>query len=164
MVIAVAIALAEIGFWTLVLGGLTARYALQRRRLSTLMLAAVPAVDVLLLAVTAVDLATGGEAGWSHGLAAVYLGFSVVLGPPLVRALDRRFAGAPAPPIDEWRLWGRAVLACALSAALLGVLMVIGNTTALVGWFGQLGAISVIWLLAGPLTEYLRRGRSPRST
>ena len=60
------------------------------------MLAAVPAVDVLLLAVTAVDLARGAEAGWSHGLAAVYLGFSVMLGPPLIRrtrpALRRRAA------------------------------------------------------------------------
>jgi hypothetical protein len=164
MIIAAAIATAEIGFWALVLGGLTARYALHRRRLSTVMLAAVPAVDVLLLTVTAIDLATGGEAGWSHGLAAVYLGFSVVLGPPLIRALDRRFAGAPPIPTNEWTLWLRAVLACAVSAVLLAALMLIGNTTALAGWFGQLGAIIVIWLLAGPLTEYLRRGRSPRST
>ena len=113
---------------------------------------------------TAIDLARGAEAGWSHGLAAVYLGFSVVLGPELVRALDRRFAGAPPRPTNEWELWGRAVLASALSAVLLGLLMLIGGTTALAGWFGQLGAITVIWLLAGPLTEYLRRGRSPRST
>ena len=151
MVIAVAIAAAEIGFWALALGGLTARYVLHRRRLSTVLLALVPAVDVVLLAVAAIDLATGGDAGWSHGLAAVYLGFSVVLGPPLIRALDRRFAGVPAAPIDEWALWRRAVLASALAAALLGVLMLIGNTTALAGWFAQLGAIVVIWLLAGPV-------------
>lgn len=166
MVIAVAIAAAEIGFWVLVLGGLTARYGLHRRRLSTVMLAAVPAVDVLLLAVTAIDLARGAEAGWSHGLAAVYLGFSVVLGPPLIRSLDRRFAGAPPQPTNEWTLWLRAVGASALSALLLGGLMLIGQTTALVGWFGQLGAITVIWLLAGPIwTELTRSGsRAPRST
>ena len=151
MVIAVAIAAAEIGFWVLVLGGLTARYGLHRRRLSTVLLAAVPAVDVLLLAVTAIDLARGAEAGWSHGLAAVYLGFSVMLGPPLIGSLDRRFAGAPPEPVDEWRLWLRAVGASALSALLLGVLMLIGNTTALVGWYGQLGAIVALWLVFGPL-------------
>jgi hypothetical protein len=151
MVIALAIAAAELGFWALVLGGLAARYALHRRRLSTFMLAAVPAVDVLLLAVTAVDLATGGEAGWSHGLAAVYLGFSVVLGPSLIRALDRRFAGLPAPPTNEWQLWLRAVLACAVSAVLLGALMLIGQTTALAGWFGQLAAVSALWLVFGPV-------------
>ena len=151
MVIAAAIAAAEIGFWALVLGGLAARYVLHRRRLSTMMLLLVPAVDVLLLAVTAIDLARGAEAGWSHGLAAVYLGFSVALGPPLIQSLDRRFARLPPRPVNEWALWGRAVLASAVSAALLGLLMLIGNTTALVGWFGQLGAITVIWLLFGPL-------------
>jgi hypothetical protein len=168
MLIPVAIAAAEIGFWALVLGGLAARYVLHRRRLSTVMLAAVPVVDLLLLTVTAIDLARGAEAGWSHGLAAVYLGFSVALGPSLIASLDRRFAGLPAPPVDEWRLWSRAVLACGISAALLGALMLIGGTTALAGWFGQLGAIAVLWLVFGPLwssaTAYPRRGRSRRST
>jgi hypothetical protein len=151
MLIPVAIAAAEIGFWALVLGGLSARYVLHRRRLSTFLLAAVPAVDVLLLTVTAIDLARGAEAGWSHGLAAVYLGFSVVLGPPLIAALDRRFAGAPPRPTNEWALWGRAVLASALSAALLEALMLIGNTTALAGWYGQLGAVCVLWFVFGPV-------------
>ena len=163
MVIAVAIAAAEIGFWAFVLGGLTARYLLQRRRLSTVMLALVPAVDVLLLAVTAIDLAGGGEAGWSHGLAAVYLGFGVVLGPPLIRSLDRRFAGLPAAPVNEWALWLRAVLACALSAALLGLLMLIGQTDALIGWFAQLGAICVIWLIFGPVWVTIARGGHRRT-
>jgi hypothetical protein len=166
MVIALAIAAAEIGFWALVLGGLAARYVLHRRSLSTVLLLLVPAVDVLLLAVTTIDLATGGDAGWSHGLAAVYLGFSVFLGPPLIRSLDRRFAGRPAPPVDEWALWLRVVAASALAAVLLALLMLIGNTTALAGWFGQLGAITVIWLLAGPIwSEVTRSGsRAPRST
>jgi hypothetical protein len=165
MVIAVAIAAAEAAFWALVLGGLAARYGLRRRRLSTVLLAAVPAVDVLLLTVTVVDLAAGAETAWSHGLAAVYLGFSVVLGPPLIRALDRRFAGVPAPPVDEWRLWLRAVAAALLSAVLLGALMLVADDPgALVGWFAQLGFVLAVWLVAGPATEYLRRGRSRRST
>jgi hypothetical protein len=151
MLIPVAIAAAEIAFWALVLGGLATRYVLKRPRLGAILLLAVPAVDVLLLTVTAIDLATGAEAGWSHGLAAVYLGFSVMLGPPLIAALDRRFAGLPARPVDEWRLWGRAVLAALMSAVLLGALMLIGNTTALAGWFGQLGAIVTLWLIFGPL-------------
>ena len=87
-----------------------------------------------------------------------------MLGPPLIHALDRRFAGAPPQPTDEWRLWLKAVLACGLSAGLLGVLMLIGSTTALAGWFVQLAIVTVVWFVAGPVTEYLRRARSPRST
>jgi hypothetical protein len=29
--------------------------------------------------------------------------------------------------------------------------MLIGDTTALAGWFAQLGAISVLWLVFGPV-------------
>jgi hypothetical protein len=172
--IALAIALCEIGFWVLLAGGLAARYALRRPRLGAALLIGVPLVDAVLLAVTAADLARGTVADWTHGLAAAYLGFSVVFGPTLVRDADRRFARryggeAPAPPrtagpiAHEWKLWARALLAASLAAAALGALILIGDpeqTRALWeggGWFAQLGVVIVIWLLAGPVATTVAR-------
>lgn len=57
--IAVIIA-CEIGFWVLLLAGLLTRYVLRRPGLGAALLIAVPLVDVLLLAVSAIDL-RGGE-------------------------------------------------------------------------------------------------------
>ena len=67
----------EIGFWILLLLGLTARYVLRARRLSTVLLICVPLVDVLLLAASALDLRRGAQPGIAHGIAAIYLGESV---------------------------------------------------------------------------------------
>jgi len=178
--IAIAIAICEIGFWALLLGGLTVRYALRKPRLGAILLVAVPLVDALLLAFTAVDLARGSRAEWTHGLAAAYLGFSVVFGPMVVRDADRRFArrfggAAPAAPqkgnalARELRLWARCLLASALAAALLGLLVLIGGdpeqTRALWaggGWFAQLGFISGVWLLLGPVWTAVGRVGSPQ--
>jgi hypothetical protein len=174
--IAAAIVACEAAFWMLVLGGLTARYVVRRRHLGATLLVLVPVVDLVLLAVTAVHLAGGAEADWTHGLAAVYLGFSVVLGPELIRSIDRRFAqrfdGAPRPvpartPVAaEWSLWGRCVLACVIAAGLLGALILVAGpeqSRALWdngGWFSQLGAVCVIWLLFGPLLTTASRRSS----
>jgi hypothetical protein len=74
----------------------------------------VPLVDAALLAATALHLAGGATAGWTHGLAALSLGVSVVFGPTLVRGADARFArrvgagparsAAPPPAGDRRRL------------------------------------------------------------
>jgi hypothetical protein len=168
-VIAIAILICEVGFWVLLLGGLATRYALRRPRLGGAMLLGVPLVDAVLLVVTGADLARGTEADGTHGLAAVYLGFSVAFGPTLVRDADRRFARrygaavpAPRPQRDklahELRLWARALLASAIAAGALGALILVAGdpeqTRALWeggGWFVQLAVISVIWFLAGPV-------------
>ena len=176
--IAAAIAACEAAFWVLLLAGLTARYVAGRARLSVALLASVPVADFLLLAVTAVDLARGTPADWTHGLAAVYLGFGIAFGPLLVAAADRRFArrytGAVLPPATEpqlalhWRLWRRCLLACGLAATVLGVLVLIAGdpeqTRALWaggGWFAQLGAVSVLWLALGPLWTATQRTTKP---
>jgi hypothetical protein len=168
-VIAAAIIAAEVAFWVLLLGGLLARYALGRPRLGAALLIGVPLVDAALLATAAVHLAGGARADWSHGLAALYLGVTVVFGPSLVRAADRRVArrfaaeATPAAPAAgagrmaaQWRLWLRALLAGALAAGVLGALVLIGgpaDTRALWdggGWFAQIALIAGVWLLAGP--------------
>jgi hypothetical protein len=169
--IAAAIIAAEAAFWAFLIGGLLARYALGRPRLGAALLVGVPLVDVALLSVTAIDLAGGARADWSHGLAAIYLGVSVAFGPTLVRAADRRVArrfaaereAAPAPRAaargagPQWRLWLRALAAGAMAAGMLGALVAIGgpaDTRALWeggGWFAQIALVVGIWLLAGPL-------------
>jgi hypothetical protein len=152
MVIAIAIAACEIAFWLLLLGGMAARYWWRRRRLSTALLVSIPVADALLLAFTAVDLARGAEAAWSHGLAGLYLGFSVVLGPLIVAATDRRFAKRPRVPVNEWRLWLRVVAASALAALVLGGLSLLAeDPEPLSGWFGTLAVLCGGWLIFGPL-------------
>jgi len=186
--IAAAIVLCEVLFWVLLLAGLTARYVLGRARLGAILLVCLPLADAVLLAVTAVDLAGGGQAHLTHGLAALYLGYSVAFGPAFVREADRRFALryaaagpseaiAPKPERDQlaahWRLWLRCVLASALACAILaGLVLVAGDperTRALWaggGLFAQLGMVCAAWLLLGPLwTAVARhvRGRATRS-
>ena len=176
--IAAAIVLCEVAFWVLLLGGLTARYVLGRARLGAVLLVCAPLTDVVLLAITAVDLAGGGRANSTHGLAALYLGFSVVFGPSLVREADRRFARrfAGGPPAAtsraatddslaaNWRLWGRCVLASALACGVLGGLVLVAGeperTRALWaggGWFAQLGLLCIVWFALGPAWAWTAR-------
>ncbi|MEV7095518.1 hypothetical protein AB0M80_22000 [Amycolatopsis sp. NPDC051045] len=146
---AAVIAAGEIGFWVFIAAGLAVRYVLRARRASAVLLAMVPLVDVVVLVATVLDLSAGGRPGFTHGLAAVYLGFSVVFGPGMVRWADARFAhwfaggsravpgggaagpgrpSGPAPPPKrqgrekarhEWREWAKCLLACGLAAAAL---------------------------------------------
>ncbi|MFQ1003113.1 hypothetical protein [Modestobacter sp. SSW1-42] len=130
MVLTVIIA-CEIGFWIAVLGGLAARYLLHARRLSVVLLLAAPLLDVVLLVATAVDLRSGATASLEHGLAALYLGFSVAYGHRLVHWADvrfaHRFAGGPAPvkPTGAaytracWADVGRTLLAVSIAGVVL---------------------------------------------
>jgi hypothetical protein len=171
-----AIAACEVGFWLVLAAGLGARYLLGRRRLGAVLLAAVPLVDLALLVFTTVDLRRGADPGTAHGLAAVYLGFSVAFGPSLVRWADvrvaHRWAGGPAPEPKpaggsaararaEWRDFGRAAAAAGLSSVLLlAAVALVGDradTAPLLAWIGWLGMVLAIWFAAGPLIELLRR-------
>jgi hypothetical protein len=168
----VAIVAGEAAFWVFLAVGLVARYPLGMRRFSTVVLVALPVIDLAVLAVTVTDLAHGRTANLSHGLAAVYLGFSIVFGRSMVHWADvrfaHRFAGGPPPPAKptgrektrhEWREWGRCVLAAVISAALLLVaIAVIGrpdHVQALWDWLPRLGTIVGIWLVAGPAWQEL---------
>jgi hypothetical protein len=141
-VVLTVIVACEIGFWVAVLGGLAARYLLRARRLSVVLLVAAPLLDVVLLVATAADLRSGATASLEHGLAAVYIGFSVAYGHRLVHWADvrfaHRFAGGPAPvrltgPAYTRACWAdvaRTLLAVAITAAVL---------LALIGWAGAPG-------------------------
>lgn len=155
----------ELAFWLLILAGLLARYRWQRSRASAVLLVGAPVTDVVLLVLLLIDLRSGAVADWSHGLAAVYLGVSVVFGRDLVAAADRRFRGAPSmpgPPADvraAWVLFARVAAAATLSAAiLLGCIALVGDphrTAALLGWLPNLGLVVAVWLVH-PVVSTLR--------
>ncbi|MEV6444501.1 hypothetical protein [Amycolatopsis sp. NPDC051716] len=173
---AAVIAAGEAGFWVLIAAGLAVRYGLRARRTSAVLLALVPLIDVVVLVAATADLAGGAKANFTHGLAAVYLGFSVVFGPSLVRWADvrfaHRFAGGPAPPKregkerlhHEWREFAKCLLACGIAAAaLLAAIFAIGTpeqVAPLWDWFPRLGAVSAIWLVTGPVWEELSGTRA----
>lgn len=123
----------EVGFWVLLAAGLTARYLLKLRRTSVALLLCEPLLEVVLLIATAIDLRNGAKPSWEHGLAALYIGFTVAYGHYTIQRLDgwaaHRFAGAPPaakPPKygmprarHEGKLWLRTLLAGAIACVLL---------------------------------------------
>jgi hypothetical protein len=140
------------------------------------LLLGVPVIDAALLAASVADLRGGGEASWSHGLAALYLGFSVGYGHHLVRWADghaaHRLGGGPPPPKPpkygaararhEWRLWGMTAVAAVVSLAVLEVMVrLIGDgadTGALRTWQWQALRIAGIHaLVAATYTLWPRR-------
>lgn len=169
-----AIVACEIGFWLVLALGFALRYLARRTRASAVVLGAVPLVDLALLVLTVVDLRRGGDPGQAHGLAAVYLGFSVAFGPRLVRWADARvayrWAGGPKPTgrppsgtvarvRNEWSEFGLACLAGAISVVLLlAAVGLVGSDDAapLWGWQARVGVVLAIWLVVGPLTETVR--------
>jgi hypothetical protein len=175
MLMVTLIAACEIAFWVFLLAGLATRYLLRARGVSRVLLVCVPLVDVVLLVATVIDLSRGGTADVTHGLAAVYLGFSIMFGHSMTRWADQRFAHRFAngptpwkPPKSgvervrhEWREWGRCVAACSIAAAIMLVLIFVvstpEHTTAL--WrvmIPRLGVLTGIWLL-WPLTTSSRK-------
>ncbi|MFI6037132.1 hypothetical protein ACIBBD_23765 [Streptomyces sp. NPDC051315] len=127
------IAACEIGFWVLLALGLAVRYLLKWRRTSVVLLLCEPVLELVLFVATAVDLRNGAEPGWEHGLAALYIGYTVAFGHYTIRWLDghaaHRLGGGPPPPKPprygrararhEAKLWLRAVLAGAVALTLL---------------------------------------------
>ncbi len=161
----VVIIAAEVAFWVLLAAGLLARYPLRRRRLGGVLLASVPLVDLVLLGATVLHLGQGARAEAAHGLAAAYLGFSLAFGPSAVRWADERFAhrfaGGPAPwrpprsgrdrARHEWREFGKALLAWAISCGLLLLaIALVGDaerTGALQAWITRLTLVVAVWSL-----------------
>jgi len=70
----------EIAFWIFILAGLTARYIFKMKRTSAVLLILTPVTDLFLLTATVIDLKNGTPASAMHGLAAIYLGVSIVYG------------------------------------------------------------------------------------
>ena len=159
----------EAGFWVLLLLALAARYLWQRERLSRWLLLALPGVDLLLLLFTALDLGAGRPAETAHGLATVYVGFTLAFGGVAVAWADRhfahRFAGGPRPepaPSRGWAavrfelgLWLRSVIAWAIALVLLGTLIAWlddpAQTASLQRWYRIAFGSVFLWFVFGPV-------------
>jgi hypothetical protein len=168
-VLYVLIVVCEVAFWLTLLLGLVVRYMLRRRSLSRWLLLSLPLIDILLLIFTALDLAAGATVTFAHGLAAVYIGFTIAFGSIAVRWADAHFAhrfaagsAPPKPPNRGWKavryelgLWLRCIAAWIIALGLLSTLIAfLGNETpteSLQIWY-RLGIGSVFfWFLFGPL-------------
>ncbi|MFD7239712.1 hypothetical protein ACFWAT_30960 [Streptomyces syringium] len=133
----------EVGFWVLLAGGLSLRYLAKMPRTGAAVLLLEPVLELVLLVATAIDLRNGAEADWKHGLAAVYIGYSVGLGHATIKWVDQRFAhrfaGGPPPvkapkygrarAVHEWKTAGRWVLAAVVAMGLLqGAIWYVGDS------------------------------------
>lgn len=159
----------EAGFWVVLLLALSARYILRKERLSRVLLLCLPLIDLLLLALTALDLRRGAIATFAHGLAAAYLGFTIAFGGMAVRWADahfaHRFSAGPVPtkaPSRGWeavrydlKLWGRCIVACVITMVLVEALVQFiggtGTTQPLLAWHRHALGCIVLWLVFGPV-------------
>lgn len=156
-VIVTLVIVCEVGFWVLLAVGLGLRYLARMPRTGTAVLLLEPLLELVLLLATAVDLKNGAQANWRHGLAAVYIGFTVAYGHYMIRWADGqfayRFAGGPKPPgaghgraraVYEWKLWLRTVVMAAVAAGLLQAAVWYvgdGDAASLRSWQGTVGRI-----------------------
>lgn len=165
----VTIAACEVGFWVFVVVGLALRYLARRPRASTIVLACVPLIDIVLLVAVAADLARGGDVEFAHRLAPIYLGGTIMFGHRMIAWADvrfaHRFAGGPAPvPIPksgpvrirhEWtefaRWLGAAAVAVVITAGLGYTVADADQRAALFSGLRMLGTVTVIWLVTGPV-------------
>ncbi|MEU8351161.1 MULTISPECIES: hypothetical protein [unclassified Streptomyces] len=155
----------EVAFWVLLAAGLALRYLAGKRRAGAAVLLCEPLLELVLLVATAVDLRGGAEPDWTHGLAAVYIGFTVGYGHYLITWADghfaHRFAGGEKPEkppkygmaraVHEWRMCARSLVAAGVAAALLqGAVWYIGEggkTGSLVQWQAKMGLVAVVSLI-----------------
>lgn len=166
--ILVAVVVAEVLFWVLLLAGLFTRYALRAPRIGAALLIATPVVDLALLAFTYVDLSTGKSSNFAHGLSALYIGYSITLGPTVIRTLDKRFAhrfGESDPKGSdlethrydkEMSTWKRACMGSLISVILLCAgILVTGFQGAfwLIYWVVVAVFIVALWWYIGPYRE-----------
>ncbi|WP_181780443.1 hypothetical protein [Pseudonocardia pini] len=165
----------EVGFWVLLGLGLSARYLLRLRRVSAALLLCVPLLDLVLVGAAALDVAGGAEPRTVHGLAGLYLGFTVAFGHSTIRWADgwfaHRFAGGPRPAPKpragaararyEWRVWGRVVVMTVVALAVLSLLSVAAGrgipmptewaSDPLWNWGLRAVVVTGIWFVAGPI-------------
>jgi hypothetical protein len=177
----------EVGFWVLLGAGLVARYLLRARRVSTVLLLLVPVLDIVLVSASLVDVALGSPPGLTHGLAGLYLGFTVAFGHVTIRWVDQRFAhrfaGGP-PPVQpprygaakvlhEWREWARLLLAWGVALAVMCATALVAGTGVpapqewtgdpMWSWGVKLVPVALIWFAVGPLWTTLAPPRRPEA-
>ncbi|MFJ7057260.1 hypothetical protein ACIQVA_05790 [Streptomyces microflavus] len=170
--IAILVVLCEVAFWVLLAAGLALRYVARKPRLGAAVLLCEPLLEVVLLVVTVIDLRNGAEPDWKHGLAAVYIGFTVGLGHHTIKWVDaqvaHRWFGGP-PPVKpkygmaraahEWRTAARWTLAAVVALGLLqAAIWYVGpgdGISSLRGWQQKMGlVIGINLIIAGSYTFF----------
>jgi hypothetical protein len=157
----------EVGFWIFLFSGLFVRYILKLPKFGSSLLLCVPLLDVILLVATAYDLRSGTTAEFAHGLAAAYLGFTLVFGRSVMEWADSyfayKYAGQDKPNERygwahtkyEWIQWIKGILASMIASSLLYLAIIFVNnetkTEALADWMYVLPSLMFLWLLFGPL-------------
>ncbi|MFF3320797.1 hypothetical protein [Streptomyces sp. NPDC002889] len=182
------IVVCEVGFWVLLAAGLALRYLAKMRRLGAAVLLLEPLLEVVLLVVTAIDLKNGAEPSWKHGLAALYIGYTVGHGHRTIKWLDghaaHRLGGAPAPvppprygmarARHEGRVWLGTLVAAVVATVLLQAAVWYvddaGRSGSLQSWMyaswraagihGLVALTYVIWAKKPPVKER-KREREP---
>lgn len=170
----------EVAFWVAILIGMVTRYPMRRPRLGLAILASVPVIDLALLVATAINLRSGATAGVAHGLAAIYIGFSLAYGHRLINWADvrfaHRFAGGPAPvklygAAYTRHCWGdvvrtsiAAVVGAGLTAGLIAWVDDPSRTAALKENYHWLAFIFVLDLLWAVSTVFWPRRPTPYRT
>lgn len=176
----------EIAFWVVLAAGLISRYVLHRRHLSTALLISVPLIDLVLVTVSVADVAGGSPPAAVHGLAAVYLGFTVAFGHSIVRWADERaayhFGGGPAPVkppkdglaglVHELGALALAALATVIALGVIGTLSVVAGDGLLPpaqwsgdplwAWALRVSIVLGAWVVFGPLWVLLGLGDGAR--
>jgi hypothetical protein len=168
------IVISEIAFWSLLVGGLYVRYALDRPRLSALMLVAAASTDLVVLLADGLDLAGGAAAQTSHVFAALAVAYSVVYARHLVGIADRfvlRRLGRPVaePPrkpkaVRERAGWYRHARMWAVGVPLLAAFYLLADEgEALLAAAGIWTAILVIDFIVSfvPTLQSLHEGDAP---
>ncbi|WP_406366217.1 hypothetical protein [Streptomyces sp. NBC_01546] len=174
MIVALIIA-CEVGFWVLLALGLALRYLAKMPRLGAAVLLCEPLMELVLLVVTTLDLKNGAEPDWKHGLAALYIGYTVAYGHYTIKWLDghaaHRLAGGPKPAgagygkaraVHEWKLWIRTIIAAAVALTLLQIAIWYvgdaGDVSSLGAWqFGALRAVGIHALIAVAYTVWPKK-------
>jgi hypothetical protein len=155
----------EVAVWVLLAAGLALRYLARMPKLSVAVLLCEPLLEAVLLVVTAAGLRGGATPNATHGLAAVYIGFTVTHGHYLIRWADghaaHRLAGGPPPvrrpkygwgrTVHEWKMSARAVLGAGIAAGLLQcAVWYVGagpRSAPLRDWQHLMGVVAVISVL-----------------
>ncbi|MFJ4778279.1 hypothetical protein [Streptomyces sp. NPDC088762] len=174
MIVALIIA-CEVGFWVLLALGLALRYLAKMPRLGAAVLLCEPLMELVLLVVTTLDLENGAAPDWKHGLAALYIGYTVAYGHYTIKWLDghaaHRLAGGAKPAgagwgkaraVHEWKLWVRTVVAAAVALVLLQTAIWYvgdaGDVSSLKAWqYGALRAVGIHALIAATYTLWPKK-------
>lgn len=171
----------EVAFWVLLGAGLAVRYFLKLRTLSNILLLSVPLIDVVLLVFSIIDMRAGADAELRHGLAAAYIGYSVMFGHRTIRWADQRFAHRFADGPPPWKppkrgrarvryeimMFARCLGMYAIAWAVTGLLVwIVGDhqrTQYLVEFMVGLIKLPIIWaaVSAFDIHSALKKGEEP---